>query len=108
MNTNKEIEVIERFEDLFKFDTVDQELQHEATMISFRFISELEQEMDKVDMNRSELAKELGTSKSYLTQLWRGDKVVNLKFIAKCQMVFKKKFEILLKHNNNQSKTINK
>jgi len=66
----------------------------DAEMISLRFISEIEKVMQKEGINRSELAKQLGTSKSYLTQLWRGDKAVNMSFLAKCCTVLNIKFVI--------------
>ena len=66
----------------------------DAELISLRFISELEKVMDKQGITRADLARMIGTSKSYLTQIWRGDKVVNMNFLSKCCTVLNFKFVI--------------
>lgn len=70
------------------------DIVHEAEYISLVFLSEIEKQMDKNGLKKSELAKMLNTSKSYLTQLWRGDKILSLAMIAKMQKVLKIKFTI--------------
>jgi len=69
-------------------------LQHDARMIMYRFLSEIERISDEKDLNRKELASLIGTSASYITQLFRGNKMINLETIAKFQEVFDIAFEI--------------
>lgn len=54
------------------------DLEHEYRMISFRFLSEVEKLSDEKNWNKKELAKNIGTSASYITQLFRGTKLINL------------------------------
>lgn len=82
--------------DINSFDSVDEKIDFDATFISLVFISEIEKHMDKIGMKKTDLARELKTSKSYLTQLWRGDKVLNMSMIARIQFVLRVKFEIKL------------
>jgi len=86
--------IAKEFEDLFKFKNKKQEIEHEARMVSFRFLSEVEVLCDKRKINRTELAKKLKTSKSYITQLMRGDKLLNLTMIARIQDALGIKFKI--------------
>src|SRR5690348_15788748 len=75
------------FEDLFKFDSKEDELQHKAQMLSYRFLSEVEKQCDKRKISRAELAEMVGTSRSYITQLFRGSKRVNMDVLAKFEDV---------------------
>ena len=73
------------------------ELDYEAGLLSLIFLSEIEKHMDQIGMNKTDLAKKLNTSKSYLTQLWRGDKKLNMAMIARIQLALNIKFDIALK-----------
>ncbi|HPT10003.1 MAG TPA: helix-turn-helix transcriptional regulator [Bacteroidales bacterium] len=70
------------------------DLEHEYRMISFRFLSEVEKLSDEKNWNKKELAKNIGTSASYITQLFRGTKLINLPTLAKFQKLFDMTFEI--------------
>lgn len=87
MNTNsKEQKTIKQsFDDLFAFDSQQEKWDHDAHMISFRFLSELERVMENEKVNRKDLACKIGTSSSFITQLFRGNKLVNLITLAKFQ-----------------------
>lgn len=63
-------------------------------MISFRFVNEIQKSMDGQGINKAALAERIGTSKSYITQLFRGDKVVNMAFLAKAQKALGIEFKI--------------
>ena len=69
-------------------------IEHSAQMIAFRMLSEVERLCEEKNINRTELAKMLGTSKSYITQLFRGHKLLNLTMAAKLELVFNIKFGI--------------
>lgn len=85
------------FEDLFSFKSKDEEIEHEATMIMFRFLSELEKFAGDKPLKKKDIALAIGTSPSFVTQLFQGDKLLNLVTIAKLQDVFSIKFEITAK-----------
>lgn len=71
------------------------DLKHDSQIIMFRFLSEIERlgEERKIK-SRKELAEIIGISGSYLTQLFRGTKPLNIETIAKFQKAFNIKFEI--------------
>lgn len=56
-----------------------------AQMLSYIFLSEVQKAMDRKGWTRKRLAKEIGTSASYLTQLFRGDRLLNFKTVAKIE-----------------------
>ena len=89
------------FEDLFK-ENSETETSHDAEQIMFRFLSEIErivQEKTGEKIKKKELAQALKTSPSYITQLFNGDKLINLITLAKLQDVFDVTFDIAAKPN---------
>lgn len=72
-------------------------LEMEKTMIQMRFMSEVEKLMEIQNVNKKQLAERIGTSASYITQLFRGNKTLNLETVAKFQHVFGYKFGIEIK-----------
>jgi transcriptional regulator with XRE-family HTH domain len=73
------------------------DLPHETRMVMYRFLSEIERLLDEHNLNRKELSQKIGTSASFLTQLFRGNKILNLETVAKFQNVFDVIFEIKAK-----------
>ena len=59
-----------------------------------RFLSEVEKKYKEKGWRRKDLAKKIGTSPSYMTQLFRGTKLINLEMIAKMQDALNIKFNI--------------
>ncbi|MCK5808776.1 helix-turn-helix transcriptional regulator [bacterium] len=78
----------------FSFENDDERTQFEAEMIHLDVMNELQELMRIHNMNKSELAKRLMTSKGYITQLFSGDKLINLKSIAKLQQIFNVKLKL--------------
>lgn len=95
MNTKLEnMKVAPEFQDLFDFENKEAELQHRAEMISFRILSEVERLCEERKIKKKELAEMVGTSGSYITQLFRGDKQVNTQIMAKFEDALHMLFEI--------------
>ena len=65
-----------------------------AITIQLQVMSEVEVLLEQHQMTRKDLAEALGTSQSYITQLFKGDKLLNLKMMAKLQTLFNKQFFI--------------
>ncbi len=78
-------DVQQEYKNLFTFKNKEDQLEHKAQMISYRFLSEVEKECDKRNISRTELAEMVSTSKSYITQLFRGSKRVNMHILAKIE-----------------------
>ena len=87
------------FEELFSFKSKEEELEHETKLLMFRFLSELENINGDKPMKKRDLAIALGTSPSYITQLFRGDKVINLATLAKIEKAYNITFEIRARQN---------
>jgi transcriptional regulator with XRE-family HTH domain len=72
------------FQKLFE-QSSEEQIEHRAQMLSYIFLSEAQKTMDRKGWTRKRLAKEIGTSASYLTQLFRGDRLLNFKNVAKIE-----------------------
>ncbi len=72
----------------------DFDLEFETEMIQMRFMSEVERLMDENKISKSKLSKLIGTSASFITQLFQGNKKLNLETIAKFQYALDYKFKI--------------
>lgn len=96
MNTksNNMDHIKQAFDELFNNRTPEQELESDAKLIMFRFIDIVERKREKLGWSRKELAKKVGTSASYITQLMRGDKLINMLTLAKMQRALNIKFDI--------------
>jgi transcriptional regulator with XRE-family HTH domain len=92
--------------------TADEELALAELMLMAKFLSEIEQQQKLKDIDRKNLAVLIGTSPSYLTQVFRGDKPLNFKTLAKIQAVLNIRFEVsasiidepILNKKDNQTK----
>ena len=62
-------------------------IEEDAQMLMFQFLSEVQKCGEMQGLNRKTLAEKIGTSASYLTQIWRGNKPLNFLTIAKMQRV---------------------
>jgi transcriptional regulator with XRE-family HTH domain len=95
--------------------TADEELALAELMLMAKFLSEIEQHQKLKDIDRKTLAALIGTSPSYLTQVFRGDKPLNFKTLAKIQAVLNIKFEVsvsiidepIINKKDNQQKHLN-
>ena len=82
MDTNR------KFQEILLPASRDEKLDFEAQMIQQDFIARLTEIMKFKGINsKKELAGLLGTSPSYITQLFSGEKLINLKFLAKLQNI---------------------
>lgn len=74
-----------------------EEISHRKRMIMYRFLSEIERISEERNLNQKQIANMIGVTPSYLTQLYRGSKVINLETIAKLEHVLKVTFSISAK-----------
>ena len=97
MNSMSKQEIQDAFNDLFTFKDEKEELKHKAQMLGFRFLSEIERISEDRGLKKKDFAKIIGTSPSYITQLFRGDKLVNLETLAKFEKGLNINFDIRIK-----------
>lgn len=94
------------FNDLFSFDTEKDKHEYNAQMISYRILSEVERVCEERKLKKKDLAQKIGTSKSYITQLFRGSKSINTQVMAKFEDVLDISFEIKAVFNEYKSEFI--
>ena len=91
--SNKVENIRSEFQKLFE-QSPEEQTEHRAQMLSYIFLSEAQKAMDRKGWTRKRLAKEIGTSASYLTQLFRGDRLLNFKTVAKIEATLEIHFSI--------------
>ena len=96
MNSKKINDLKDRFKKLDKFENYDEKIEHEKMVSMFSFLSDVQKIIDKRGWTRKKLAKEIGISASYLSQLYSGDKVINLELITKISKALDCSFKINL------------
>lgn len=86
------------FDDLF--DNFEIDYENEAKVIASKILSEISEIASKKDLNRKNIADLIGTSASYLTQLYRGNKILNLITLAKLKKNLNLNIEIKITSND--------
>jgi transcriptional regulator with XRE-family HTH domain len=82
------------FQDLFKFNGDEAEYNHDSYMLMSGFLSEIELIQKQQGISRKELADKIGTSASYLTQVFRNNKPLNFYTLAKIKRALNIRFSI--------------
>lgn len=86
MNMNSD-----KIQNLLKLDD-NEKFEMEMDLIHFSIIKHIIHHMD--EKKRKELAEEIGVSNSFISQLFSGDKKINIKLMAKFQRALDFKFVI--------------
>ncbi len=103
----QEDNLLETVNELLKFDSEDERIEFKAIAIQLDILAEVSKLMIHDNITRKELADKLGKSKSFVSQLFSGDKLLNLKMIAKLQEIFNAKFESSFKDYSVYTKKTN-
>ncbi len=82
------------FTDLFKFDGKEKGYSHDSYILQSGFLSEIELVQKQQNVSRKDLAKKIGISASYLTQVFRNDKPLNFYTLAKIKKALNIRFSI--------------
>lgn len=91
-SNNKDIK--KRFEELFRFKSKEEQIEHEAWMLHYRIMQLVEKAMDEKGWNKKQLAQKIGKSQSYVTQLFMGNKIINLPMMSLFQYELGLEFKI--------------
>lgn len=86
------------FESLF--ENFENDYEKEAKIIASKILSEISEIAERKDLKRKNIADLIGTSASYLTQLYRGNKILNLVTLAKLKNKLNLNIEIKITENN--------
>ena len=92
-------EIVNAFDQLFGQLSEQDILENDANLIMFRFLTIVETKLEELGWSRKQLAEKVGTSASYITQLFRGDKLVNMTILAKFQKALGIEFDIAEKQS---------
>lgn len=85
---------INRIRDLFEEKSFEVEVEREMSLLALCFLSEIEKAADAQGITRKELAERVGTSPSYITQIFRGNKTPNLKILTAMGLAVGRKFDV--------------
>ncbi len=66
-----------------------------ADVLALQYLGLVDKKMEEVHMNKRELADKIGTSASFITQLFRGDRKPNWNILAKMSMELGLDFKVL-------------
>ncbi|MFA6400282.1 MAG: helix-turn-helix transcriptional regulator [Salinivirgaceae bacterium] len=100
MRFKEKYNISEEFDDIFTFSNEEEELEHDAQMLTFKFLEELEKYHSGVKLKKKELAAVLDKSPSFISQLYAGDKLMNFPLLAKIQKAFDITFDVKVKANS--------
>src|SRR5690606_2431918 len=98
MNTNSEAKnVQEKFRDLLKPDTYQEKIELDALLLAVPYLAMIQDKMEEMNMKKKDLAKDLNTSHSYITELMNINKMLNFTILARIAEVLDLKFQVRLK-----------
>lgn len=87
-------DIRQAFKELLATNSTEERVELETLVLSAKFLSEIERVCQEQDILKKDLAEMIGTSPSHVTQLFRGNKTINLKTIAKLQIELGISFDI--------------
>lgn len=93
----KSEEILNAFKQLTSFRSDDERIEYDAQELAFSFLSAIDKEMAAKKISKKNLADSIGTSASYITQLFRGDRMPNFTNLAKMKNALELEFEIKVK-----------
>lgn len=76
-------------------------VEHRTEIIRNRFIHRLHEFMEKKSISKKDLSESIGTSQSYISQIFNGTKPLNLSTIAKIELKYPIEFKVELRENDN-------
>ncbi len=89
---NKIDSMIKELEEALAFKDDEERIEVKASFIQLDILNEVKVLMEEKNISKTELARKLKKSKSFVSQLFSGDKLLNLKTIAQFEEIFDVKF----------------
>jgi transcriptional regulator with XRE-family HTH domain len=90
-------EIETAFKTILSFDNEQDQLELDAKIIMAKFLEKVQEIATQKGLKKKDLAEKIGTSASYITQLYRGHKLLNLMTLAKLQRALDFEFDIAIK-----------
>lgn len=85
----------EEFDNLLKMESIEEELDFRADLLAMQFLGLVDEKMERNNISKKALAERIGTSASFITQLFRGDKKPNWKLLARMSDALDINFKII-------------
>lgn len=104
-SAHREIETA--FKTILSFDNEQDQLELEAKIIMAKFLEKIQEIAAQKGLKKKDLAQKIGTSASYITQLYRGHKLLNLMTLAKFQSALDIEFDIAIKGSEQIKNPVN-
>ena len=98
----KQEETVEFFKDFFLPQNEEEAIEVSAHSLAGAFLVKVEEILEEKKISKKELAKKIGTSSSYLSQIFYSKVLLNFKTLAKIEKVLNIKFDVTMK-----SQTVN-
>jgi len=96
-------DIQQAFRETLASETEQEKLEIETLMLMARFLSQIEKVCEERSLLKKDLAKMIGTSASYITQLFRGHKIINLETIARIMLALDIQFDVQIKKETENS-----
>lgn len=97
MNLKTKKEIQELFNQVLQPKSHEERVALETRLLMARFLSGIQLAMDKRGIKKKDLASLIGTSASYITQIFTGTKIANLETITRMMLALDLQFEIKAK-----------
>lgn len=85
---------LDKLNRMLEFRSEGEKTRLEEELLHLKFIASIEEIMDQKDINRTELASILNSSRSYVSQLFSGYKMINIRTLSKIQKALNVTFRI--------------
>lgn len=83
------------WENLFNEISYEDRISSLADVLALQFLGLVDRKMELEKISKKELAEKIGTSASFITQLFRGDKKPNWNILAKMSMELGLEFKVM-------------
>ena len=100
-------EIETAFKTILSFDNEQDQLELDAKIIMSKFLEKVQEIATQKGLKKKDLAQKIGTSASYITQLYRGHKLLNLMTLAKLQKALDIEFDIAIKGSEQIKNPVN-
>lgn len=83
------------WDDLFNEISYEDRVASLADVLALQFLGIVDQKMEKEEISKKEMAEKIGTSASFITQLFRGDRKPNWNILAKMSVELGLEFKVM-------------